>query len=51
MLSQTVSSKRTQINDYIDQMQNKLNNMHNKTIDKVTAKQDQYMPDVRKYDH
>ena len=42
---------RADISDYNNLILSKIVTLHNDTVDRVNAKVDSYMPQVRKYDH
>lgn len=42
---------RADVNDYNAEVISKIVTLHNSTVDQVNRKIDQYMPQVRKYDH
>ena len=50
LLLQTTTMARADIASYNAQILNKIVTLHNQTVDKVTAKEDQYLPEVRHYD-
>jgi hypothetical protein len=47
---QTTTMVRADIASYNAQILDKIVTLHNETVDKVTAKEDQYLPEVRHYD-
>ncbi len=48
--AQTTTMVRADIASYNAQILDKIVTLHNETVDKVTAKEDQYLPEVRHYD-
>ncbi len=50
LLLQTTTMVRADIASYNAQILDKIVTLHNETVDKVTAKEDQYLPEVRHYD-
>ena len=50
LLLQTTTTVRADITSYNAQILDKIVTLHNETVDKVTAKEDQYLPKVRHYD-
>ncbi|DBB04425.1 TPA: hypothetical protein ACH3X1_012907 [Trebouxia sp. C0004] len=49
-ISMTTTNVRADIASYNAQILDKIVALHNETVDKVTAKEDQYLPEVRHYD-
>lgn len=47
---QTTSEVQADITSYNAQILDKINTLHNDTVDQVTAKENQYLPEVRHYD-
>ncbi len=50
LVLQTTTMVRADITSYNAQILDKIVTLHNETVDKVTAKEDQYLPEVRHYD-
>ena len=50
LVLQTTTTVRADITSYNAQILDKIVTLHNETVDKVTAKEDQYLPKVRHYD-
>ena len=48
---QTIATVRADVSDYNAQVISKIVTLHNNTVDEVNRKIDQYLPQVRKYDH
>ena len=48
---QTIAMVKADVSDYNAEVLNKIVTLHNSTVDQVNRKIDQYMPQVRKYDH
>lgn len=49
-MSQTTTEVQADITSYNAQILDKINTLHNDTVDRVTAKENQYLPEVRHYD-
>lgn len=48
---QTIAMVRADVSDYNAEVISKIVTLHNSTVDQVNRKIDQYLPQVRKYDH
>ena len=48
--TQTTTDARADIVSYNAQIIDKIVMLHNQTVDRVTAKENQYLPEVRHYD-
>ena len=48
---QTIAMVRTDVSDYNALIISKIVTLHNNTVGQVNRKVDQYLPQVRKYDH
>ena len=50
MVLQTTTDVRADISSYNAQILSKIVMLHNDTVDRVTEKENQYLPEVRHYD-
>lgn len=48
--AQALGTARTTVNTNVDEFTSKTNDIHNRTVDKITQYEAQYEPLVRKYD-
>ena len=48
---QSIAVVRADVTDYNAEILSKIVTLHNNTVDQVNSRIDQYLPQVRKYDH